>query len=107
MAHVDLKLFGKGQVRVLIGHDKGLAAREALRLDELDQRGEVVTVSIPATLRTLTPSFVQGLFAASIKRFGEVEFFKHYRFEAPSHIIGDIRAGVDRVLTSRHLSGAV
>lgn len=107
MTQIDLKLLGKGDVRVLIGQDKGLAAREVLQLDRLDADADIITVIVPKSLRTLTPSFVQGLFAASVRRFGEVGFFQKYRFDVPTGILSDIRAGVDRVLTSRHLSGAV
>jgi len=106
MTQIELEMLTRGRVRVLIGQEKGLAARKALKLDELDGGKEQVTVVAPEGLRTITPSFVQGLFAASVHRLGEERFFEHYRFVASPRIVSDIKAGVDRVLTSRHISGA-
>lgn len=105
MATVDLSILTREGARVLIGHEKGLAARARLELDALDGVADEVTVVIPDHLRTLTPSFVQGLFAKSIHNLGEKGFFRHYKFRAAPSILNDIRAGVDRVLTSRHLGG--
>jgi len=92
-------------VRVLIGQDRGVAVRAAMHLDELDNSQTSVEFVIPETLRTLTPSFVQGFFSNSVHRLGESGFFAHYKFDARPHIVSDIHAGIDRILTSRHLAG--
>jgi hypothetical protein len=105
MKRVDLSKFVSANVRVLIGHDRGVAIREDTDLDALDQSDEEVVIAIPSTLATLTPSFVQGFLAGSIRRLGEDRFHARYRFEAPPHLSTDIQAGIDRVLTSRHLAG--
>jgi hypothetical protein len=105
MSRIDLNNVVGDDVRVLIGQDRGVAVRNSFNLDALDQNAEDVEVVVPPTLRTLTPSFVQGLFATSIHSLGESGFFRHYKFHAPAHVLSDIRAGVDRVLTSRHLAG--
>ena len=104
MTKIDFEQLAKG-TRVLIGHEKGLATRSKLNLDELDRAPDEVVVVVPASLKSITPSYVQGLFAGSVRRLGETGFFRHYRFEAPGSVISDIRAGVDRILTDRHLSG--
>ena len=105
MQNLSLDTLVGEDVMVLIGHDRGVAARAKLGLDGLDHVAEPVAVSVPSHLLTLTPSFVQGLFAESVHYLGEERFFDHYQFAVPAHILSDIRAGVDRVLTSRHLAG--
>ncbi len=100
MKRIELSKFVGDDIRVLIGHERGIAVRNAFGMDALDQDPEVVQIAVPSTLRTLTPSFVQGLVAESIHRLGEKGFYDHYQFDAEAHVIGDIRAGVDRVLTN-------
>lgn len=104
MTTIDLGDVARG-ANVLIGHEKGQAARAALRLDVLDASDDVVTVIVPSDLRAITPSFVQGMFSASVHRLGATAFFARYRFLAPKDLLDDIRAGVDRALTSRHIAG--
>jgi hypothetical protein len=106
MTTLNLVTVAGDEIRVLIGIDRGEQARGILKLDLLDIAPEPVVVTAPAHLKTLTPSFVQGLFAGSVHRLGEEEFFRHYRFEVPETILQDVRAGVDRILTSRHIAGA-
>src|SRR4051812_47936175 len=102
MKQLELSTILGRDARVLIGHQRGLAVREAMRLDELDRDADPVQVVVPPTVSTLTPSFVQGLFAASIHALGEDRFYNHYKF-SNNAIFRDIKAGVDRILTSRHL----
>lgn len=102
---IDFSKVAPSGIRVLIGHDKGVAARAALGLDKLDDDQQEVVFLLPESIRTLTPSFVQGLFAASVHKIGEKGFFAKYKFRTSPQIINDIRAGIDRALTSRHLSG--
>ncbi len=106
MPKLDLSKVAGNEVRVLIGHDRGRAVRELFDLDGLDTAQERVIIVVPESVRTLTPSFVQGLVADSVYKLGESGFFEHYCFEGSSNIQNDIRAGVDRVLTSRQLAGA-
>lgn len=101
MVSIDLKTLTKPGSRVLIGHENGVAARQHFQLDYLDSGREVVTVVVPQELRSLTPSFVQGMFAGSVHKLGPTEFFRRYKFEAPKYIIEDIRSGVDRALADR------
>ncbi|WP_137045493.1 hypothetical protein [Pseudolabrys sp. FHR47] len=105
MPEVDLVILTRGEVRSLIGHERGVAARQEFDLDRLDKVDEEIVVRVPGDMRTLTPSFLQGLFAGSVSNLGEHGFYKHYKFDAPMHILDDVRAGVDRILTSRHLAG--
>ncbi len=105
MTAIDLQTLTRGEVRSLSGHDRGLAAREYFHLDGLDAAPEEVVVIAPSTLDALTPSFVQGLFAASVHALGKEGFFKHYSFRLPKHLMTDVRLGVDRVLMRRTIAG--
>jgi hypothetical protein len=105
MPTINLTVLTRGEVRSLIGQDRGLAARGEFKLDKLDEDNSEVVVVVPPDMRTLTPSFIQGLFAGSVGHLGEQGFFAHYKFDAPAHIMNDVRSGIDRILTSRHIAG--
>lgn len=50
MKQVDLNDFVSADVRVLIGHDRGVAIRSACHLDELDVDAEQVMIVVPKHL---------------------------------------------------------
>lgn len=105
MSAIDFSLLTKGEVRSLSGHDRGLAARTRFNLDTLDSNADPIPVVAPTNLDAMTPSFVQGLFAASIHGLGPERFFSHYNFQLPEHLLTDVRIGVDRVLMQRKIAG--
>jgi hypothetical protein len=46
------------------------------------------------------------MFARSVHALGEDEFFSHYKFELPPHLLTDVRLGVQRALMRREIAGA-
>lgn len=105
MTAIDLIVLTRGEVRSLSGHDRGIAARTLFKLDQLDLEDEQVTVIAPENLDALTPSFVQGLFANSVRRLGRDKFYSHYRFDLPKYLMTDVELGIDRVLMPRTIAG--
>lgn len=103
MVEINLeKLTGNGEVRNLAGHDRGQKARAEFNLDGLDVTSEPVTVVVPDEVYLLTPSFIQGMFAESIKRLGSRErFLRHYGFRASGAILRQIDSGITASLVSR------
>jgi hypothetical protein len=106
MTILDLALLTRGEVTSLVGHDRGLGARELYKLDQLDSAPESIEFIAPENLEALTPSFVQGLFAASVHRLGQEAFFKHYVFKFDKDLVEDVRVGIQRAMMSRNISGA-
>jgi len=106
VAMIDLEeLTGDGEVQNLSGRLRGLAAREKFRIDALDNSPETVSVHVPSYVYSVTPSFFQGLFGASLAAFGHdsERFRRHFRFDAPSIVLQQIERGISAVLTSRNL----
>jgi hypothetical protein len=106
MSKIDInELTGNGKIHTLSGHPKGLAARRKFGLDGLDKEGAIVDVVVPDHLYGLSPSFVQGLFTASVRFFGNSRerFFQHYRFQASDLVMRQINRGMDAILTNRTL----
>jgi hypothetical protein len=106
MSKIDIEqLTGNGKVHTLSGHSKGLAARKKFDLDGLDQENVSVDVVVPDHLFGLSPSFVQGLFTASVRFFGNSRerFFAHYNFQASDLAMRQINRGMDAILTNRSL----
>lgn len=96
MTTVDLTpLTGNGEVKNLSGHQKGQAARKHFALDALDHSSEPVSVIIPDFVYAISGSFVQGMFAQSLKELGDLDkFFEHYRFAATPNITRQIERGL-------------
>lgn len=105
MATIQLsRLTGNGEVHSLSGQERGVAARDLFRLDELEEAGEVVTVEVPTDLDAISPSFFQGMFAKSlVETFGRdpERFKRHYLFDAPTHVLAQVQRGIMAVLTRR------
>lgn len=100
---IDFHQITKGQVRNISGHERGSEAREIFGLDELDHASECVEVRIPEYLDAITSSFLQGLFARSVRSFNSSdEFFEHYRFHASQNMMKQIVSGVSKIMTVRH-----
>lgn len=102
MSEINLASLTRGEVRTLSGQDRGQQARAHFALDNLDEAGEPVVVRVPEDLDSVTPSFVQGMFSKSIKRFSSREgFLRHYQFLARPLILRQIDAGIRNSLIQR------
>ncbi|MBO3760403.1 hypothetical protein [Ciceribacter sp. L1K22] len=103
MQQIELiELTGNGEVHNLSGHDRGLAARKKFKLEELDKAGDQVVVSIPDFVYSVTPSFFQGMFAESVRLFGNREkFLSRYQFRADPVVLEQIDNGIRASLMQR------
>jgi len=102
MAEISLEKITKSEVRNLTGHERGLAAREDFKLEDLDVSMDPVHVIVPDNLDAISTSFFQGMFAASVKRLGgKTGFLDHYHFHAKPHQMLQIERGIDAVQTRR------
>jgi hypothetical protein len=103
MREINLQeLTRNGEVRNLAGHDRGLEARNLFDIDKLDAADEAVRVVVPEQIYLLSPSFIQGMFAKSIKALGNRErFLAHYGFDANSAVLQQIDNGINASLMER------
>lgn len=102
---IDLiDLVGKDGV-VLAGMERGTAAREHYSLDKLDTAADDVVVSAPENLEAISPSFVQGFLAGSLKNLGQDGLNSKYRFELNELLLEDIRDGIKRLVMKRRIAG--
>jgi hypothetical protein len=85
---------------VYIGRKKGEAAREKLKLDNIDSdQGILVEVKIPTTTYSINSSFFLGLFGPSIRASGTREaFLKKFTFKCPAEIMKSVESGIQRAL---------
>jgi hypothetical protein len=98
MATVDLTRLTKNEVSMLTGHARGLHARDLFHLDELETSADSIEVLAPHSLDTITPSFVQGLFARSVSVLGDDGLRKKYDLSRlPSSLRDDILTGIARL----------
>ena len=96
---VDLARFSSEPYPVFADRDRGLRCREEARLAKLEEDPEAaVEVVIPDSTVTLTGSFFQGMFGASVRNLGETGFRAKYRFKCGSHILRRIDYGIQRAL---------
>lgn len=104
---IDLNILtDNGKVHNLSGHDRGVAARAEFGLDALDLGGGDVEISVPDHIYAVSPSFVQGLLADSVKTLGSTRegFFSRYRLVASDLIKRQFDRGISAILTNRDLS---
>ncbi len=102
MRTIDLTELTRNEVRSLIGYARGERARAHFDLDRLDRESGPITVTAPPNLRTLTTSFVQGLFGNSVLLLGEPAFRKHYQFDGFGVLaLQSLENGIDRIMMKR------
>lgn len=104
MPEIDLaELTRNGEVRSLSGHERGVAAREHFGLEAADRGAAPVVVQIPDDVYTLTTSFFQGMFAASVHALNDdrERFLSKYRFVASPIVLRQIERGISSVRTRR------
>lgn len=108
MATVDLAQLTKNEVSMLTGHERGVQARQLYSLDRLEAEDGVVHIVAPASLDTITPSFVQGLLAQSISRLGRERLLSKYDFSTlPVALREDFVTGIERLaMHARRISAA-
>lgn len=101
MAEIELIELTQGEVRSLSGQERGVAARAKWGLDALDESGEQVIVHARG-LEAVTPSFLQGMFSKSIRRWGGREgFLSRYRFDADSGVLMQLDKAITNTLINR------
>jgi hypothetical protein len=100
MAEIDLMKFTGGDVIVLSGRPMGEELAKKLKLSELEEGNDVITVKIPFNIVSLNSSFFLGLFAASVRKLGEVAFKAKYHFEARPPVLRDIEDGISQALNT-------
>ncbi|MCD1265534.1 hypothetical protein B5M44_11620 [Shinella sumterensis] len=100
---IDLSKFtGDRKVRNLSGKERGMAAREDLKLDQLDLTDGQVEVIIPEYLDTISPSFFQGLFSQSIAKLqGREGFLRKYQFRASEQLMQWVNIGIRNATSDR------
>lgn len=87
---------------VYVGRANGVEARKRVKVDLLDDVDGQIQVQIPPETYAVNSSFFLGMFGPSISRFGSSEeFFEHYQFDCPEHILSTLRSAADRALVSR------
>src|SRR3569833_4001603 len=102
---LDLTPITDGTVSLLAGQPRGLAARDQLGVDALDDVSTVVRVIVPGSVSAITPSFVQGFFGNSaIKLKSKANVTRHYDVSnLPEGIKQDILVGLDRLFHENRL----
>lgn len=96
------KLTGAGRVRNLSGKERGIAGRVELGLDSLDGSAEIVEVVVPDYIDTISPSYFQGMFSASVERLrGRDKFLNKYHFKASEQAMRWIELGIRNTTSSR------
>ncbi|WP_299721730.1 hypothetical protein [Devosia sp.] len=105
---IDLQDLLNDRVDTLIGRPRGEAARQHYHVDALDGSSDFIEIAAPKTLRSITPSFVQGMFGPSVRTLGGKEaFLKRYSLSRLSEGLRyDILEGIDRVMISRSVAGS-
>lgn len=64
------------------GKDNGEYARKRLKIDNIDNTNEIISIKVPCDTTSINPSFFIGLFFNSFKKCGSIEKFnKKFKFD--------------------------
>lgn len=89
---------------VYTGRSRGEQLRNELKLDDVDDAGDMVEVDIPEGTYTISSSFFLGLFGPSVVKAGSKEaFYSRYHFKSPAFLEDVMDVYVSRALQSRNL----
>lgn len=81
MKTINLVNFRSSGSKIFSGRDKGIAARNKLKLNEFDLINDYAEVLIPKDTWSMNSSFFGGLFEQSIIDLKEEKFREKYRFK--------------------------
>lgn len=103
MKIIDLKNLTDGErFHSLSGFQLGKNARAHFGLDELDVAEDAVSVIVPDHVFNVAPSFFQGMFAESVRRFHTLDaFLNHYRFDVDAVVMRQVLRGINACLNKR------
>jgi hypothetical protein len=90
---------------VYSGRPRGVALRQQLALDAVDENAEqVVDVAVPDSTYSMTSSFFLGLFGPSVVSAGSSEaFFEKFHFTAKPVLKNAISGYVENALQTKRL----
>jgi hypothetical protein len=77
--------FAEMGMPVFTGRARGESTRKELQIEKYGE-GDIVRVSIPESVYTITSSYFLGLFGPSIRKLGLKNFEQVFRFEAPDYL---------------------
>ncbi len=108
MNTVDLnKARTSKDAKVFAGRERGKHWREQFRLDELDQKDDVVQVVIPEDIIAINISFFLSMFGKSVRTLGKERFRAHYQFKCDPDLLPLIDLGIEQaVKTSSALAAS-
>lgn len=82
MKTIDLSYFRSSKdIITLSGRPKGQKGRKEFDLDTLDNKSEIIIIKVPEEYKSISTSFILGMFGQSMKILGETSFFEKYKFE--------------------------
>ena len=95
---VDLTEIAGGRTRMLAGAQRGLAARELLRLDSAEKQRARIVVRAPDQLQTIASSFVQALLGKTYSDHGAEGIREFYDFsQLKPSLQEDFERGIHRL----------
>jgi len=85
--------------KVFTGRDKGEIVRKQSRIDEIEEKYDVVNVVIPENIYSINPSFFEELFVNVVTKLGKDKFLEKFKFVYQGYNFGDkLMESIDRIL---------
>ena len=101
---IKLGQFKRSEEKIFTDRDRGIEARNKLKLDSLEESNDCIYVLLPTDIWTVNPSFFGGLYEKSIKKYHK-QFWDKYIFlytdksELKESVRASIEYDFDYVLT--------
>ena len=98
--NIDLQAYRTPGSKVFTGRPRGLDVRKRTNIDNIEPDYDKITVSIPADISSINPSFLEEFFEKIVMKLGEVGFYQKFQFinEGRYKIDSDLAEAVERIL---------
>lgn len=107
-AQLNLEPYLTKGAKVFTGRDRGLQVRKQSGIDQLVKNNDVVTIQIPAQVRSVNPSFLEEFLTGVVRLYGREGFMQRVKFTPAERydVSEDLEEAIDRILTESNALAA-
>lgn len=97
---INLGNFLTPKSKVFTGRDRGQEVRVNSHIENLVEQYDTITISIPAEVRSINPSFLEEFLLTVVDKLGKKGFYEKFLIDNPGRykIDEDLTKAIDRLI---------
>ena len=98
--NIDLQDFRTNGAKVFTTRPRGIEVRNKSNIDKVEPEYDKITITIPADISSINPSFLEEFFENIVMKLGENGFYEKFTFvnEGRYKIDTDLAEAIERIL---------